>query len=513
MPGDEIKIGPFVGGLNTSSDPTSIGDLELSVCDNFDVNLDGTLTNRPPIVNLSVSMTLGITGNMKILGWFTTTAGASTLIGSDGLNTTYYFNGTAWVTITNTVAACAVVQYADKAYLLAPPGSANPGGAWSIATGFSAIATMPKGKTIAVQKERLWIGPGSNVTSNGSHVYYCAIGDPSTWAGDFVTIGNGDGQNVLEIVVYFQDLLIFKNDSTYRLSYDIDISLATISCISNTIGIFETGCTTTYENRIFVLHNNSLYELSNYNYSCINTKVPFKATNASISLSELAGISYYANRLFVSFYDTTYVWSIRTGTWATWSSATFNNMAKVYPLPSAQAVSPQAYTYSRTPRSASLYKIVDEVGAGAETMVCTVSTKNYDFDTTSRYKRLFYWEADCIAKSRVTGTATPVQYASTVTWGALAAYTWGQVGISTWGRLSGEVSGTDIVAQRIDIAETSGLTGERKLIKLGDRSLRFRQIGFKIEMGTDGSSSTAPVRLFKLVTWVKTKQSVSGRIS
>ena len=507
MPGEEIRLGPFVGGLNTFSDPTAIDDVELAICENFDMYPDGTLVNRPPINDLNIAMPLPALGSMVVLGWFVSPSGAPALIGTDNVNSTYYFDGNTWVLITNTIAAAAIAQYRDKLWLVAAPTSPNPGGSWELGGVFTAVPTMPKGRTIAVSKERLWVGPGKNVTSNGSRVYFCAIADPNTWNGDFITINTGDGQNVLEITVYFQDLLIFKNNSTYRFSYDIDPAMGTISRVSDTVGIFDTGCVTTFENRIFVLHNNSLYELSNYNYDRLNDRVPFRANNTSTALTAIASLSYFSNRVFVSFFDVLYVWSVKTRSWSTWNSVALSNIGEIFPIPGEQENTPTAYTSSRSLYSDALFDIVDAITANSEAMSCTLRTKNFDYETASRFKRLFSWGLDCIARSTVEGTVIPVEFATTVTWGQLKAFTWGDVKQSPWGRLLGSTS------ERVDTVAISGLTGERKYIKLGDRSLRFRQVGFKVKIDTDGTSATAPVVVFNLLTSVKDKQSVVKRIS
>lgn len=509
MAGDEVKLGPFVGGLNTYSDPTAIDDLELVRCENFDMYHDGSLVNRPPINDLNITMPGIASGNESIIliGWWVSPVGAAYLIGSDNDSSTYYFNGSSWTLITNTFAAACMAQYRDKAWLVAPPGSANPGGKWDITAGFEAVANMPKGRTIAVQKERLWIGPGKSVSSNGTRIYFCPPSDPDTWNGEYITVNTGDGQNVIQVTVYFQDLLIFKNNSTYRFSYDIDPALGTISRVSDTVGVFDTGCVTSFENRIFVIHDSSIYELSNYNYERLNDKVPFRAVNESTSLTLVASLSYFSNRLFVSYYDQLYVWSVKTRTWATWTSDVIGNVGPVFPLPGAQDNEPEAYTCSRDLNSNKLYNIIDGVTSNTEDMVCILRTKNYDYLTASRFKRLYNWGADVVARQDIVGKAEPVQFSVTVTWGELLGHTWEEVKTSPWGRLLGAST------VRVDPVEISGVTGERKFIKLGDRSLRFRQIGFQIEMHTDGSTSTAPAALFNIITWVKDKQAVVKRIS
>src|SRR5690606_21942564 len=98
---------------------------------------------------------------------------------------------------------------------------------------------------------------------------------------------------------------------------------------------------------------------------------------------------------------------------------------------------PVAYTASRALYQDRLYNIVDAISANTEAMVCTLRTKNYDYEAASRFKRLFSWGVDCIARSLVTGTVIPVEYAQTVSWDTLATFTWDQVATSPWDRLLG----------------------------------------------------------------------------
>jgi hypothetical protein len=152
MPGAPIQVGPFVGGLNTFSDPTAIADNELIVCQNFELDLDGSLKSRPPIEDLGIDFPLAATGDIEFLGNFQVSETVSYLIASDGDGKTYYFNGTAWVLITSTIAAAGFVQFDDKAWLTAAVGSTNPGGYWTVSGGFTADSNMPKGNLITTLK-------------------------------------------------------------------------------------------------------------------------------------------------------------------------------------------------------------------------------------------------------------------------------------------------------------------------------------------------------------------------
>lgn len=507
MPGEEISIGPFVGGLNTASDPTSIEDTELSQCVNFELDLDGSLVSRPPIVDLNVTMTLGLTGNMKVLGFYVSTDGAPYLIGSDGLSSTYYFDGNTWTLITNTVAASAMCQFLDSAWLLAPVGSANPGGKWSPSAGFTTEPNMPKGSVIISNKERLWVGLGKTATSNNTRLYLTDIvsGAP-TWSSpaSYVEVGVGDGQPIVGLAVYYSDLIIFKQGSTYRFAYDADPSVGVLARVSDNIGAADAYCSVSYENRLYILFDNKVYEFTNYAFDRLNGKVPLVANDPDIALSEYYTISVWADRLFVSYYDRTFVYSLKTRTWTEWQSDTLENIGRIITLPVVNSDASVAYTYSTKPRTNKLYSISTRLSDASEQMTSYLVTKNYDYQSPIRWKRLFMWGADVVCRTAVDVIVTPVAYSAQVLWGTLKDYTWGS--LNTWGR---PIEPDYIVT---DSVMTEGLTGERKFVKFY-KSLRFRQSGFKVSVDHNGSTAEAPVRVFGLVTGVRDKAVVTKRIS
>jgi hypothetical protein len=64
----------------------------------------------------------------------------------------------------------------------------------------------------------------------------------------------------------------------------------------------------------------------------------------------------------------------------------------------------------------------------------------------------------------------------------------------------------------VDPVSTAGAGNGRKFIKFL-KSIRFRQVSFKLEATTDGSTTTAPIRIFNIVTRTAEKQGVSKKIS
>lgn len=520
---EEIRIGPFTGGLNTLSDQTSINDLELFRMVNFECDKDGSLVSRPPIFKASPTANIAGVGdhsNLKILGFYVeASTGTYYIIGSTGGSgqTKYYANG-VWTLITGAFSATACVQYRDKLYLLAPLTTSAKGGTWTPTGGFVEDATMPKGAAMVLNKERLWIAQGKSAPTNGARVYVSDISSGAlVWDGDFINVSQGDGQNIVDLAVVYSDLVIFKQRSTYRFSYGADVATGAVTRLSENIGASETGCYAAYENQLFVLFDGNVYDFSNYIFNRLNYTVPLKATNPSASLTEKQSISVWADRVFVSFYDRLFVYSLVTRTWCEWESPNrVKTFGRFFALPVDQGVSPTAVVYSTRPAGTAeanyLYIIrdnFDSVGADeytSEPYTCFFETKNYDYQTPAKFKRLGMWGADILSRTNINVAAKPVSYGSGATWDQMRAYTWDSRRDYTWDR---PLDLTFVVSDNVSV---EGLTGGRKWVKFM-KSLRFRQIAFFGSANTTGTSKDAPIRIFSLATYIKEKQLVSRKVN
>jgi len=514
MPGTSIQVGPFVGGLNTFSDPTAIADNELTVCNNFELDLDGSLKSRPPIQDLGIDFPLDTTGDMEFLGTFQVSQTESYLIASDNSSSTYYFDGTSWTLITNTIAAAGFVQFDDKAWLTAHVGSANPGGYWTVAGGFTADANMPKGETIVSFKGRLWVAEGKDSTNQGTRLYRSkTTADPSLWvaSNDFVDIGSGDGQNIVALVVYFNTLLIFRTNSTFGLQYTSDPAAAVVSSVLPTVGLNSRYAITQFESYIYFMYDDKAYEFSNNRASQINVKTPFSSTATSGFHNEYA-VSEFNRRIVFTYFDQMFVYSLRTRAWTTWSSDTYGTLCKMATWSNDQDKS-IVLTHSNATvpaggsRTAPLLQITDEYVSGvSETMTCNIQTKNFNYQASSIYKRLFWWGLDARFKGTVVGTAYPITQSYVTTWQNLLSQTWQASLLNTWLNPASSAA-----AVSTSVTETA-LTFRRVFTKFL-KSLRFRQIYFTVSFETTGTNADAPVRLFSLMTYVNPKQTVSKEIT
>lgn len=515
MPGEPVQIGPFIGGLNTFSDPTSLADNQLTVCENFDLDLDGSLVSRPPFTVVSGGgMPLGATGNAQLLGYFFDVGNVPYLIASDGLSSTYRWNGTTWTLITSTFAATSMVQFDGKAWLLAPVGSANPGGYWTPGGGFTADADMPKGDSIVQFKARLWIAPGKSATSNPTRLYYSDVqGQPDLWpaAPDFIDIGAGDGQALVSLLVYYSSLLIFRTNSIHNLQYTNDPASGAVNVVVPGVGLTDKNCVVAFENYVYFMYDDKAYEFVNNRASQLNVQVPF-TSGSRAGIYQPYAVSKFNRRMVFSYWDRLYVFSLRTRTWTIWKSPSRGSIGKIVDLDDGTG-DYEAYCFSSDEvaagggRSAALLKIVDGFSAGAsETFTCTVQTKNYNYEIGSKIKRLFWWGVEAVFRGEVFGQAVPIQFTQNGTWGQLLSSTWGQLLGQTWGALTFD---SYVIETTRD---TTGSGAMRKFVKFR-KSTRFRQIYFRVTFDSDGTPSTSPVRLFQLLTHVKAKQTVSEAVS
>lgn len=512
MAREPLVIGPFAGGLNTYDDPTAVRDNELVEALNWDPGLEGSLRSRPPFQDLGKPVALGATGNLKFLGFFYGTQDTVYLIASDGLSSTWSYHNGIWTLITSTFSASAMAQFDNKAWLLSPVGETDPGGHWTPAGGFVADSNMPRGDTIVAFKSRLWMSPGKG-NPQGTRLYYSkTLGQPDFWlTPNFVDVGQGDGQDIVLLSTYYNTLVAFRTQSIYAFAYNNDPAQGAVTLLVPGVGLTSKECLVVHENYLYFMYDEKAYQFINNNAQQINMKVPFTASNKADNSMPFS-VSLFNNRAIYHYYDTMYVYSLRTKTWTRWKSLEHGSIGQIMSpsgvLTDEAFVSPSAVVPAGPDRKAKLLYITDGFSNVSESFTCEIRTKNYNYQLSSNFKRLFWWGIDAAFRSRVRGWAVPVVHQAQVSWGQLwsQGVTWGDLLQGTWGSpFIGDMSEhTDY-----DLTDTGPM---RKFIKMF-KSLRFRQIYFRVVFDTDGSIGTAPVNLFTITAYVGTKETVSKTVS
>lgn len=517
MGGQQVPIGPFTGGLNTFSDPASVSSNELVVAQNVELDLDGSIKSRPPFVDTTVNMTLGATGNIVLLGYFYDTSGSPYLLGTNGLDNTYFFTGSAWVSVFGAggtaFAATAFTQYDGKAYLLAPEGSSGSSGYWvpgSTYGTYTTVTNMPKGTILINHKDRLWV---AGFASEPTKVKYSNIlGDPAGFwitVPDFVDIGFGDGQEIVELVVYYNTIMVFRSRSIWSYTYSDDPAAGTVSQVVGSIGLSAKQAVVVFESYIYFMYDDRAYEFTNGRAAQLNLKVPFEASNQTGIYMPFV-VSEFNRRIIFSYYDTMFVYNLITRSWTSWKSTVYGSIGKIMKRES-EDIDTYAYAHSSTAvsggtRLAKTLTISDVLSTSGESMACIIQTKDLDYNATAKFKRLFWWGVDGMFRGTLTATAFPISFTQQVNWSTVKATTWGNLKNFTWSQPQTPQAYVETVRT------TAGTTPGRRLIKFL-KSLRFRQINFKISVTLDGTTSTAPMRIFSLVTYVDAKETVSKAIN
>lgn len=513
-----MTLGPFKGGLNLQSDPTDMLDEQVAEALNFDSDPNGALKSRPPFVSAGPQMTLGASGDAKLLGFYYSNDGAVYLLASDGLSSTWAFSSGVWTLVTNTFAASAMAQFDGKAWLVAPFSESDPGGYWTPAGGFTADANMPKGSDIAVYKDRMWVASGRGTTSPTSMFYSKLIVEGTIWASAAsreVQVSPGDGQAIVALRPYYGALLVFRNQSIYSYSYATSTAAATIAIIAPGIGLASRECLVAYESYLYFMYDNKAYEFVGNRAQRINQQVPFRAGESAAIAMDFA-VSTFGKRILFAYYDYLYVFNVDTRVWTRWNTEVWGSIAQVLePIPGTSPIDAFAMPSKEVAlggtRKVSLLQINETLNASDdEAFTCILQTKNYSFETPSAHKRMWWWGVDAVFRDTIKGIAHPIVQTQTTDWGTLwtSGITWADLLSSTWAAPVGSDAIIDVVTEY----DTEGLGFLRKFVKL-KKAMRFRQVYFRVEFTADGTINTSPVYLFTLRSKIAVRQFVVKAIS
>ena len=518
---EPVRIGPWPGGINTLSDQSAVADEEAVDITNFDIDLDGSLKSRPAITSSAAAG--GRYGN-RILGVFTLLSGTAYVIftstdnaGANPSTNYYNINTGAFGTVVSTFAATSMVQYNNKAWIVAPPGSAANGGSWD-GTTFATVTTMPKGCTCCVYKERMFVGTGDQNTTNPSIVYWGQPGDPSAdWTavniGGSFNVNNGDGQGIRKIYSYAGSIVIFKTRSTYVFAYESDPFKGQTQVVQSTIGVDGLDCMTENESILYTLSNGDLYAINNWVWEQLNVRTPFTFYDTHVgNWTRHCCLSSVGNRVICRYYDSHYIFNTKTRTLTKWLSTNTPDQFFKSPLQDTTTgidtyIAGNYMKYTIGANANKLYLMKDAITAtDTETFTCSLRTKVYSFNVPYSFKRMMWWGIDLLAKSNIAVTAIPVAYGLPVKWSQLAPRTWAQVAPGTWGA---PLDISIAVSDSSDIKNTSNIRMFVKYIK----SLRFRQLQFTVTSDVDGSTATGPLQLYSVTAYVINKQLVPAKIN
>jgi len=340
-----VQVGPFNGGLNNISLSGEARDSEVVDLVNLEVTVDTALTSRPPIEAMS-GTTLPTTNTIgwEVLGiyridtieWYMVVT-----VPKDGTTNTdttvkAYLNGIVGtgetiLTIKQSVGIAnrvtSMVQFKDKLYFNVNTGATDTGFYWKKgdAVGGTAVAAMPRGNIMISWKTRLWVS-GSGTNTNGDRVYFSTIDGtgphPETWgAADFFDVAPGEGGFITAIMPSFNNIIVFKNDGTWRFSFPSKPAQGVVDKISGDVGCAGKNAVVDFENYMYVYDQGRVYELVNSNFTQINRFVNFTQDPSSVD-AVAAGVelSVVNRRVLVRYFNSLYCFTVDSKAWSQWRS-------------------------------------------------------------------------------------------------------------------------------------------------------------------------------------------------
>lgn len=555
-----LTIGPFIGGLNNYMDASSIRDEELTQLVNYEVDPGGSLITRPGItVNPSgVSwgtgggasasyLTHGTPVNPVAVGRYKARGGAALLYKEiDGQIYTERMNNAADVVqqgmkeIVNLTPGrkknvCAV-QYNDRMYFSNQSNQDAIGYTRVGFTDFTKIASMPPAENLFVHKERIFAVPGKHTTratdSALNRIYFTPVlYDGGDWnvAENFINIGGGDGEYITNGIVYLGDILFFKDSSTWRFTYEADIAGGTLEKISD-VGTVGSRSVTKCNDRVYTFYNDNLYEVFNYQWRKVSAGVKFdkKAIRPTDTYAEDVSLSYLGDRIIVSYYGNTYVYTQSTGTWTTWEFS-FEGFGRMLPVSGSYLDNIDndiliAGYFKNTNYKANntdnklihkLYRVentnqpISSVSASyepEEQYECRFTTKILDLGGGSAFKRLMWWGLDALIKTKVQSTATVIVNNAGFDWDDLEETDLDALEETTCDNL------LTVFPRAKNNVEMYSIDLGRRFIKFL-QGLRFRQIQFDFNTMVDGTADTVPHKIFALTLVMKGKTKMSEQVS
>lgn len=546
----ELVIGPFSGGINNYSDPAMIADDEMVDCRNFDISLDGSLVSRPPwslldgrVFNNSSSDPSPPESYQLIIGTGTYEGNRFIIVNSSHSGSPasyiYYVDGVNQGILAKIAdGAHSKAHRVDNSIYLVPD-IKNPGVGckYDLAGGLvTSISSMPTGYASVVYKDRLWIS-GRRTEPGNSRLYFSDLADFTNWPGtNFFDINPGDGDAVNELVVYQDNIIIFKDNATYVLTYDTGPAQAVLQVINTDIGAMGPRCVDVYENSIFVLKYNEVYEMSNYDFVRVSVKIPFEYDGTFPSDNYAINgqtwkypfwLRVVGDRAVVRFYNRLYVYHLRLRSWTRWESndPNIHYLGPIMRLDNTNTDLLRGYntyiagsTLSRTPDATGpgsqgnwnmyfkIFKMEDRytdtneengnISIDPVDIDLTVVTKQFDVGLSHRFKRLMHWGINCYTGRGVTGTIYPFSVAYKVTWSQLAIHQWHT--LNTW---LYPLTSIPEITQQIP----SGAGKQIKFIRF-PKSLRFRLLQFKVDMSTAGNTTDGPCYLYSITAVIGAKQ-------
>ncbi len=400
------------GTLNTVSDGSTIADNEFTIAKNINITPAKTIKKRLGLERLngvggtSIGSVIGALSSIRLLCRQKT-----------GATDRFFFtdNAKTWVCDTsanNTIevlvggAAVANVTWAQQGfngnvYLLRSTGaiiSVAPGVTAGVAVG------NVQGTVYTFFKDRQFISNTGAAVPLDSRLTYSQILDNSAATGfpgtNFIDVSPGDGQYISALAVYNDQLVIFKNKSTYVLSADGSPSTWTLRQLHANIGCVGRGTPIVIEGLLYFLSEEGVFRTDGVTFDEISK--PIAATIGNLvwnaPTSNTVDAAYWDNK-YLFYYPTTndaYVFDTNNEVWTQWS---FTFPARLRGMVVATDLA-NNYLYAGSEQDNTLWRIGSPTVYTDNSLEYEVRfrLKRTDYGKPVEFKRHFFTDVEMVTK-------------------------------------------------------------------------------------------------------------------
>lgn len=382
------------------------------------------------------------------------------------------------------------------------------------------LADAPRGFTACLHKDRIWVAGAPNFPNR---LYYSKIapdGANADWTNPdagFVDVNPGDGQQIQYIISYEDSVYIFKQDSTYILSFDAVITQGNLQAMSQRIGANNRDCVSLYQEMAFVYHDGEVFSLVGGQYQSIcNRFLPSGDSSQAGDFDNTLALSTFSDYLILRHYDKVLCYSFLVGAWTEWQSG--YNISRLIEEPTS--VGPDNLSFwaeSAVSDEDSIYLLNlnpnTSLDGTADEPLLTLISKTYDFGTSWNFKRMFWWGVDLEAGGAALSVRVlPVNDVFAIRWSDIEGQLWSFYETTTWDALIGTQPFIPDSVTQTGGGQTN--TTKRRLVKML-KGLRFHQIQFRVDIDTatvdDPPNVVKQAKLFKLIPMVNIKEGVVAK--
>lgn len=414
MAGSDVRLGPWPDGINLLDKNDQLQDTQLISCENFDIDNTGVLEPRRGLryhAQDAVTQTKYLLGTVTLTGEVQPRAFTATY---DGTNSTFKSIGvpsTGVISHTSSRAGIfkSVVQYQGKLWYI--PGVTTSAGASSppdTANTFTSVAAMPWGDYGFVLKDRLFI-----VRKSTSELYFSKATDFTNYTapdGGVIQVNPGDNQPITKVVTVNNQVIIFKRDSTYVLSFTNnptgDGALRQVSPDQGALDAI------TYNNEVYCYNSRSVFKFINGFFQDIGLQLDLPGKD-NIDSSEInpARINIVGKTLILGTTPSgkTYAMNLDTGSWTTYTFGTDLSVSTGTVFSRSTVGTTVFFGDGTTKLSYMIVTRSKRTDQGSDGIyrapVYSFRTKEYTFDDSEVWKRAYTWHLDSTFSTVANGTA------------------------------------------------------------------------------------------------------------